>query len=94
MVNGVHLEKESDEWNTMDRMCEIFTTFARVGNPNNQLTAPIQWEPVTFGASDASEHSYKCLNVSNELSYIDWPEFERMPFWDEIYQQFSSMAKN
>ena len=93
-MNSVGLAKDSDEWKTMDRMCEIFTTFTKVGNLNNKLIAPIEWEPVTFESIDQKEYSYKCLYVSNELSYIDWPEFERMPFWDEIYQQLSHNEKN
>lgn len=86
MMSG-DLAKDSDEWKTMDRMCEILTTFARFGNPNNELIAAIDWQPVTFGSADQKEYSYKCLNISNELSYIDLPDFERMPFWDEIYEQ-------
>lgn len=94
MTGTGNLAKDSDEWKTVERMCEIITTFATTGNPNNQLVAPIEWEPVTFGSSGQTECSYKCLNVSNELSFIDWPEYERMQFWDEIYQQLSSSIKN
>lgn len=94
MVTTGNLAKDSEIWKTIDRMCETFTTFARVGNPNNELTGPIEWKPVTFGSTDQKEYTYKCLNISNELSYIDWPEVERMQFWDDIYQQFSRNVIN
>lgn len=94
MVTNGELDEDSDEWKTVERMCEIFTTFAKVGNPNNELVAPIEWKPVTFESIDRKDFTYKCLNVSNELSYIDWPEFEKMPFWDEMYQQFEKFLKN
>lgn len=87
MVTTGDLNEDTDEWKTIERMCEIFTTFARFGNPNNELTAPIEWKPVTFESKDQKEYNYKCLNISNELSYIDSPEFERMHLWDEIYQK-------
>lgn len=93
MVNNRSLVKDSDEWKTVERMCEIFTTFARFGNPNNELIAPIEWKPVTFESINQNDFTYKCLNVSNELSYIDWPEFERMPFWDEIDQQLKNFFR-
>lgn len=94
MINSGDLVKDSDEWKTIKRMCEIFTTFAKVGNPNNELIGSIEWKPVTFGTADQNDYNYKCLNISNEVSYIDWPEFERMQFWDEMFDQFSRNANN
>lgn len=86
MITGGGLAKDTNEWKTIDRMCEILTTFARVGNPNNDLIGSIEWKPVTFKSTDQNEYNYKCLNISNEVSYIDSPEFERMQFWDEIVE--------
>lgn len=69
-------------------MCELVTTFAKTGDPNNDRIAPIQWAPITLEKCDQLEYKYKCLNISNEVSYIDWPELERMQHWDQIYKQF------
>ncbi|XP_055320705.1 esterase B1-like [Sitodiplosis mosellana] len=79
----------STEWKTMERMTETFTTFARTGDPNNETIAPIQWKPVSLDASDKNVNKYKCLNISTDVSYIDWPELDRMQYWDHIYKKFN-----
>lgn len=71
-------------------MCEIFSTFAAVGNPNNQLIEPIQWNPLSFDTSANDEQydgNYKSLNISNDISYVDWIDLKRMQFWDKIFVQ-------
>lgn len=68
-------------------MCDIFSTFARSSDPNNESIAPIQWQPVKFEITDQDLYKYKCLNVSKEVSYIEWPDLKRMHFWDKIYQE-------
>lgn len=94
MVTGGNLDKDTDEWRTIERMCEIFTAFARVGNPNNDLMGSIEWKPITVGATNQNDCNHKCLNVSNEVSYIDWPDFDRMQFWDEIFQCYHRKLVN
>lgn len=85
MFVGSDPPRNSDEWKTIERMCESFTNFARTGNPNNEFIAPIQWDPVVLEGSD--KNKYKCLNISKEVSFIDWPELDRMQFWDHIYKK-------
>lgn len=77
----------TNEWKTIERMCEIFSTFASVGDPNNKFIAPIHWQPVVNETADQTSYKYKCLNVSNEVSYIEWPDLERMQFWDKVYNE-------
>lgn len=85
---GSDPSRNSDEWKTIDRMCETFTTFARTGDPNNDTIAPAQWKPISLDANDTTNvHKYKCLNVSKEVSCIEWPELDRMQFWDRVYKQ-------
>lgn len=83
--------KDTDEWKTMDRMCEIFSTFARCGDPNNKSIGSVQWKPIVLETKNPNELHYKCLNIAKDVSYIDWPENERMQFWDQIYDQLSHM---
>lgn len=81
--------RNSDEWKTMERMTETFTTFARTGDPNNETIAPTQWKPVSLESSDKNVNKYKCLNISKEVSCIDWPELDRMQYWDHIYKKLN-----
>lgn len=78
---------DTDEWKTIVRMCNIFTTFAQTGNPNNESIASIHWAPVRVETNNGNVHKYKCLNISNVVSFIDWPEADRMTFWDDVYNQ-------
>lgn len=86
---GADPDRNSDEWKTMDRMTETFTKFALTGDPNNETLAPAQWKPVSMEANDRSLNKYKCLNISKEVSYIDWPELDRMQFWDHVYKKLN-----
>lgn len=72
---------DSPEWLTISRMIETWTTFAERGDPNNMLIEPINWRPIT------STKEYMCLNISNDLSYIELPEKKRMEFWDSLYEK-------
>lgn len=76
----------SDEWKTIERMCESFTAFARTGDPNNEFIDN-QWKPVALEINDKNQNKYKCLNIAKEVSFIDWPELDRMQYWDHIYKQ-------
>lgn len=84
----------TNEWKTIERMCECFTTFARTGDPNNNVIAPTKWEPIKLNHIDADEPVYKCLDINNDVSFIITPELDRMHFWDQIYQEFKSHEQN
>lgn len=84
MSSGPDPAADTDEWKTIERMCDIYSTFARSGDPNNKSIAPIQWEPVE--TTDKNPYKYKCLNLSKKVSYIDWPDLDRMKIWDKIYE--------
>lgn len=85
--SGPDPSEDTDEWKTIDRMCEMFSAFARFGDPNNKLIESVQWKPIDN--ADKNEYNYKCLNVSNEVTYIEWPDLERMKFWDKLYEQLN-----
>lgn len=60
-----------------------FTRFAATGNPNSDLenSSSLYWEPVEIGKA------LKCLNFTDESTFINFPENERIKFWDELYQE-------
>lgn len=79
--------RTSMEWKTIERMCECWAQFARTGDPNNDIIAPIDWKPVELTGKDADKRAYKCLNIANDVSFIDVPDLERMHFWDNLYKK-------
>lgn len=88
LSSGCDPAQNTDEWKTIERMCEIFSSFATNGDPNNQLMTSIEWKPTAFENHNDQIHiNYNALNVSNAVNYTQWIDFERMQFWDEIYKQ-------
>lgn len=60
----------------------LWTEFARTGNPNGEQTRQlVQWDPVQPG------EPLRCLNLSQELTYVEMPELDRMHFWDSLYEK-------
>lgn len=87
-------KRSTKEWKTIERTCECFTTFARTGNPNNNVIAPIKWEPIELGHNDVGEPIYKCLDINDDISFIESPELERMHFWDKLHQDMKFHEQN
>lgn len=79
--------RNTTEWKTIERMCECWTQFARTGNPNNDVIAPVEWKPIELNEKAADKIVYKCLNFANDVSLIDAPELERLHFWDDLYKK-------
>lgn len=60
----------------------VLTKFATDGNPNDPLVSLPNWEPV----SAPPEGPFKCFNIDeNGASFFEFPETERLQFWDSIY---------
>lgn len=83
---------DSDEWRTIERCCRYWCTFARTGNPNVpkseevDANSCVEWKPIEINLVD-DKPTYKCLNISNEISFIDPPEIERMHFFDDVFRK-------
>lgn len=58
----------------------MWTQFSSTGNPNGDELKTVIWEHLV-----KSTAALKCLNISDELSFIDLPETKRLEFWDSIF---------
>lgn len=71
----------SEEEIYMKRFIRLWANFARTGNPtpdkNDQLLN-VQWKPVT------REENW-VLDIGTKLEMREFPNRERMEFWDSIY---------
>lgn len=74
--------KGSEEYRVMQVMTETFIGFARNGNPNVKELGQVRWDPVATGYAETEV--VKCLNISNDVSFIPLPETPFMKIWDEI----------
>lgn len=57
----------------------MWTQFSSTGNPNGEELKTIKWNHLI-----KATYPLKCLNISDELSFIDLPETKRLEFWDSI----------
>ncbi|XP_030559136.1 esterase B2-like [Drosophila novamexicana] len=75
------LDKASGEYRTIQRLVEIWTSFAATSNPNCAETAHLNWQPAQ------QELPQRVLNIDNEVKIIDQPEHEKLLVWDSLYKK-------
>ncbi|XP_062126087.1 esterase B1 isoform X1 [Drosophila sulfurigaster albostrigata] len=78
------LDKHTAEFQTIERMIDILTTFAATSNPNcgsvqSSLPKNSHWPPL-------SKKFIVCLNISEEMKIIDLPEINKLKVWDSVYK--------
>lgn len=81
MPESFKLARDTEEFRTIEHMINLFTTFAANSDPNANSIKPTVWEPL----SAVGKH--KCLNISNEISFVDWPEYEKCKLYDEYFKE-------
>lgn len=82
------LPKNTPEYKTIERMVGIWTAFAATGNPNCDVISDVEVKPVT-----KDDDPLKCLNISNEVKFIDLPESKKLAVWDSMYEKSALYAK-
>ncbi|XP_055696218.1 esterase B1-like isoform X1 [Lutzomyia longipalpis] len=79
------ITKGSSDHKGIDLMVNIWTSFAKTGNPNCDATRPELWHPVAVTGPP-----FRCLNINeNKLEFCQLPETERMALWDSFYTRQS-----
>ncbi|XP_051862785.1 uncharacterized protein LOC127565909 [Drosophila albomicans] len=74
------LEKTSGEYLTIQRLVGMWTSFASNSNPNCEEIKHLIWEPST------KDQLQRVINISNEVTIIDLPEYEKLLVWDTLYK--------
>lgn len=83
------LPKESREYRNIERTVGIWTQFAATGNPysaeiNGMDT--ISWDPVR-----KTDASIKCLNISDDLKFIELPEWRKLMIWESLFDEHKDL---
>lgn len=74
-------DKDSKEFKVIDRMVDIFTSFAKDGNPNADKIESIRFTPLN------DSNSLRCVQINeNGVSEILLPELEKLKVWDSVYE--------
>ncbi|XP_017874200.1 PREDICTED: esterase B1 [Drosophila arizonae] len=77
------LDKHTAEFQTIERMIDILTTFASTSDPNcksvEEAVTKATWAPL-------SRKNMKCLNIGEHLRIIELPEIAKLRVWDNVYK--------
>ncbi|KAH8359337.1 hypothetical protein KR093_006073, partial [Drosophila rubida] len=81
------LDKHTAEFQTIERMIDILTTFAATSNPNcEKVLASL---PPGHHWPALSKRKILCLNISEGMKVIDLPELNKLKVWDSVYKAHS-----
>lgn len=86
------MECQSREYDCIQRMISLWTTFAETGNPNNTKVPGMQsvkWRPL-----QRNDDSYKCLNIDDDLKFIDLPEMQKLLVWKSLYKLHRTLPQS
>nr|AAF14517.1 alpha E7 esterase [Haematobia irritans irritans] len=79
------MPKDSREYKTIERMIGIWTQFATTGNPYSPEINGM--ENTTWDSLKKSDEVYKCMNIGDELKFIDLPEMEKLKVWQSVFNK-------
>nr|AAF26724.1 alpha-esterase 3 [Drosophila buzzatii] len=75
------LDKHTAEFQTIERMIDILTTFASTSDPNcksvESCISKSTWAPL-------SRKNMKCLNIAEQMKIIELPELAKLRVWDTV----------
>ncbi|XP_062123468.1 esterase B1-like [Drosophila sulfurigaster albostrigata] len=82
-VPAFKVNNTSPEYQTIEHIINMWTTFATHGNPNYAQAAPITWEPLK------PDVPQMCLNIGRRLQFIELPEAKELKLWDSFYDNIN-----
>ncbi|XP_037921710.1 esterase B1-like, partial [Hermetia illucens] len=74
------LRPGSAEYKTIKSLVGMWTQFAETGDPNIESVTTNAWQPIR------NDETFKCLNISYKISFIDLPESKSLEVWDSLYE--------
>ncbi|XP_053969290.1 esterase B1-like [Anastrepha ludens] len=81
ITESCKLEKDTPEYATIQRMVGIYTSFAKLGNPNCAEIKPNVWLPIEKTKTDVG------LNISHEVQVMQVPDAAKLAQWDALYDK-------
>lgn len=75
------IAKNTMEYRTIEKMLDIWTSFAANSNPNCASTKLSKWLPLD------KTGPIKCLNIDKELKFIELPENEKLEIWTKLFEE-------
>lgn len=81
--------KSSPALRIRDKMVEMWTDFAKFGNPTPSHKNGLKWEPLKKIDPDAKEIILNALDINEEMKMIQGPDKERMAFWRNLHRKYN-----
>ncbi|XP_050340071.1 esterase B1 [Bactrocera neohumeralis] len=80
MPDSFKLQRDTKEFMMIECMIDWITAFALYSDPNCEKLSSLVWEPLT------ADTRY-CLNISDKMSFIKWPEEDKCVLRDQYYKE-------
>nr|XP_036234030.1 esterase B1 isoform X2 [Bactrocera oleae] len=81
MPDSFKLQRNSKEFKIIECMTAWITAFAHNSDPNCKDLSSVVWKPLTLKGAHYS------LNISNQVSFVKWPEEEKCELWNQYYEE-------
>ncbi|XP_046808979.1 esterase B1-like [Lucilia cuprina] len=82
------MEGQSREYRCMKRMISLWTLFAETGKIPG--IDGVKWRSL----QRHDKNSFKCLNIGDDLNFIDLPEMQKLMVWKSLYELHRTLPKS
>lgn len=72
-------DKDTDEWNAIQKMVDLFTGFAE---KSSEKMKELGWDEVR---KEHLPYEYECMQIDKEWKMTKLDEIHRMKVWDSVY---------
>lgn len=82
------VEPESESFKVREKMCKLWTNFAKTGDPNSgdsQLD-DCKWPPIQ---APGATFDVDALDISQKLEVVRNPDSKRIQFWKDLFKTFN-----
>ncbi|XP_051862896.1 esterase B1-like isoform X3 [Drosophila albomicans] len=77
------LPKKSRSYRNIERTVGIWVQFATTGNPNSSKINGMDMN--TWDPARKTDDTIKCLNISDDLKFVDIPEWPKLKLWESMF---------
>lgn len=83
------VDVDSREYNFRKAMCQMWTNFAKCGNPTpKEDQFGISWTPVEKIDPDQEKYNVSALELNENLRMMDYPFGQRVDFWKQLFNKY------
>ncbi|CAB3223614.1 unnamed protein product [Arctia plantaginis] len=74
------VDESSETYKIIERVCKLWTNFAKYGNPTPDKSLGVDWMPYTL-------EKQEYLDIGNSLKIVFEPDKDEIDFWEKIFKE-------